>query len=69
MPWSSGDAERFKKGLSRSGKSRWAEIANAVLARTGSDSQAIREANGATRASIERRLKKNQTGIGGFGHG
>jgi uncharacterized protein YdaT len=46
MPWSSEDAERFKKGLSSAQKARWANIANAILSRTGSESQAIRTASG-----------------------
>lgn len=66
MPWSSNDADRFKKGLSENSKRRWAEIANEVLRKTGNESNAIKVANGATRNAIARKLKSKKTGVGGF---
>jgi len=52
MPWSVGDVERFKKGLSDAQKRRWVRIANDALRRcrarggTNCDAAAIRQANG-----------------------
>lgn len=60
MPWSSGDAKRFKRGLGRGSSEKWASIANSVLAKSGDESKAIRIANNATRAAIKRRLTKSQ---------
>lgn len=39
MPWTAEDAERAKR------QRMWAEIANSVLADTGDEGRAIREAN------------------------
>lgn len=39
MPWTAEDAERAKR------QRMWAEIANSVLAETGDEGRAIREAN------------------------
>lgn len=66
MPWNPNDADRFKKGLSPSSKRRWAEVANEVLKKTGSESSAIKAANGVTRDAVARKLKKSQSGVGGF---
>lgn len=60
IPWSPEQASRFKKDLGPKGKKRWAEIANSVLKRGGSEASAIRQASGATRGSIQRRLNKNR---------
>jgi predicted transcriptional regulator len=65
MPWAPNDADRHKKGLSQASKAQWAAIANKVLMETGSDKQAIKAANGATRSAVKRYLKK-KTGVGGF---
>ncbi len=59
MPWSSGDATRFKKGLSEKQSRKWAHVANSTLLRTGSEAAAIRAANGVTRGSVQRRLKRD----------
>ena len=70
MPWTSGDADRFKKGLSESQKSRWASIANSVLEQSGDESKAIRIANGAVTqpsgmvAAAKRRLQGGQSSGG-----
>lgn len=59
MPWSPEDSVRFKKGIgSDKSKRRWADVANSVLQRTGSESAAIRAANGVTRDAIKRRLTR-----------
>ncbi|HET9718109.1 MAG TPA: hypothetical protein VFP60_18190 [Pseudolabrys sp.] len=48
MPWTADDAERHtKKADSPKRQRMWAEIANAVLAQTGDEGRAIREANAA----------------------
>ena len=48
MPWTAEDAERHtKKADSPKRQRMWAEIANSVLAETGDDGRAIREANAA----------------------
>ena len=67
MPWTSGDADRFKKGLSESQKGRWAAVANSVLEQSGDEGKAIRAANGAIRqpsgmvAAAKRRLQGGQS--------
>jgi hypothetical protein len=56
MPWTIGDVDRFKAGLSREEKRRWVEVANSALRRCldngGSqddcEARAIRQANGIT---------------------
>ena len=46
MPWTAEDAERHTKKADSSKRQRmWAEIANSVLAETGDEGRAIREAN------------------------
>ena len=48
MPWTADDAERHtKKADSPKRQRMWAEIANSVLADTGDEGRAIREANAA----------------------
>lgn len=57
MPWEAWEANKHKKGLSQSSKSKWSSIANSILAQTGDESQAIRIANSRVQASV-RRLQK-----------
>ena len=46
MPWTSEDAQRhIKKADSAKRQRMWADIANSVLAETGDEGRAIREAN------------------------
>jgi hypothetical protein len=46
MPWTAEDAERHTKKADSAKRQRmWAEIANSVLAETGDEGRAIREAN------------------------
>ena len=46
MPWTAEDAERHTKKADSAKRQRmWAEIANSVLADTGDEGRAIREAN------------------------
>ncbi len=46
MPWTPEDApSHTKKATTDKAKRLWAEIANQVLARTGDEGRAIREAN------------------------
>ena len=46
MPWTAEDAERHTKKADNAKRQRmWAEIANSVLAETGYEGRAIREAN------------------------
>ena len=45
MPWSTGDVDSHKKGLSADQKELWVKVANEVLDRTGDEGRAIREAN------------------------
>jgi hypothetical protein len=47
MPWGYGDALRHtKKATSPKAKRQWSDVANGVLAKTGDEGRAIREANG-----------------------
>lgn len=47
MPWKPSDApSKTKKAKTPKQRRMWRDIANSVLAKTGSDSDAIREANG-----------------------
>ncbi len=46
MPWTPKDASRkTKKAKSPKAKRQWAHVADKVLARTGDEGRAIREAN------------------------
>lgn len=55
MPWTPRDASRHtKKARSKTAKRQFADVANAVLAKTGDEGRAIREAN----AVVKRRRKK-----------
>jgi uncharacterized protein YdaT len=56
MPWTAADAERHTKKADNPKRQRmWAEIANSVLADTGNEGRAIREAN----AAVARDYAKN----------
>lgn len=48
MPWtqSDGPARHTKKAKSAGAKKQWSAVANAVLAKTGNEGLAVREANG-----------------------
>lgn len=55
MPWKPSDAsKKTKKAKSPKAKRQWAHVADQVLAKTGDEARAIREAN----AVIKRRKKK-----------
>ena len=55
MPWGAKDAKRHtKKARSPGAQGLWAQIANQVLAKTGNEGRAVREAN----AVIKRRRAK-----------
>jgi hypothetical protein len=55
MPWKPSDASRkTKKAKSPKAKRQWRDVANGVLAKTGNEGRAIREAN----AVIARRRKR-----------
>lgn len=46
MPWKPSDAGRHnKKAKSGKAAAQWSAVANSVLAKTGNDARAIREAN------------------------
>jgi len=48
MPWKPSDAQRHdKKAKSAVAKRQWADVADSVLAKTGDEGRAVREANGA----------------------
>ncbi len=54
MPWTAKDASRkTKKAKSPTAKRQWAHVADKVLAKTGDEGRAIREAN----AVVKRRRK------------
>lgn len=47
MPWDTADVRsKTKKATSEKSKRQWTDIANGVLAKTGDEGRAIREANG-----------------------
>lgn len=45
MPWNAADAGRHNKKAKGAAAKQWSSVANSVLAKTGSDARAIREAN------------------------
>jgi hypothetical protein len=45
MPWKPGDAARHNKKAKGKAAAQWSAVANSVLAKTGNDGRAIREAN------------------------
>jgi hypothetical protein len=54
MPWKSSDVSgKTKKAKSKKAKRQWTHVANSVLAKTGDEGRAIREAN----AVVKRRKK------------
>lgn len=55
MPWtpSDGPARHTKKAKSPTAKRQWSAVANNVLAKTGDEGRAVREAN----AVVKRRRK------------
>ena len=54
MPWKPADASRkTKKAKSPTAKRQWAHVADKVLAKTGDEGRAIREAN-----SVVKRRRK-----------
>jgi hypothetical protein len=57
VPWTPDDAtSHTKKATTEKAKRQWAEIANQVLAQTGDEGRAIREANAViARAAIKSR--------------
>ncbi len=56
MPWSPADAsKKTRKAATPKGKRQWAHVANGVLAKTGDEVRAIKEANAA--AARRKRLK------------
>jgi hypothetical protein len=55
MPWAPKDASaKTKKAKTPKAKRQWRDVANSVLAKTGDEGRAIREAN----AVVKRRKKK-----------
>lgn len=55
MPWTTSDVSgKTKKAKSPTAKRQWTHVANTVLARTGDEKRAIREAN----AVAKKRKKK-----------
>jgi hypothetical protein len=58
MPWTADDgpSRHTKKAKSLSAKRQWAAVANSVLAKSGDDAKAVREANGV----IKRRTAKGK---------
>ena len=60
MPWQSSDATRHtKKATSPVAKRQWAHVADGVLAKTGNEGLAVREANGV----IDRRTKSHRDAV------
>lgn len=55
MPWTAKDAKgKTKKASSPTAKRQWARVADKVLAKTGDEGRAVREAN----SVVKRRKKK-----------
>ncbi len=55
MPWTAKDAaSKTKKAKSPKAKRQWAHVADSVLAKTGDEGLAVREAN----SVVKRRRKK-----------
>lgn len=57
MPWSPSDgpSRHTKKADTPSSKRQWSKVANSVLAKTGNEGLAVREANGV----VKRRKSAN----------
>jgi uncharacterized protein YdaT len=63
MPWASEDAKRHtKKADSPKRQRMWAEIANSVLAETGDEGRAIREANAAVARNYDKSVRDGGAG-------
>lgn len=57
MPWTPRDAtSKTKKAKSPTAKRQWAHVADSVLAKTGDEGRAVREAN----AVVKRRKAKRK---------
>ncbi|HXR39693.1 MAG TPA: hypothetical protein VN776_11395 [Terracidiphilus sp.] len=57
MPWSLKDAlDKTSKANTPSKQRQWAHVANSVLARTGNEGSAVRQANGV----IKKRSRKKK---------
>lgn len=55
MPWTAADAKaKTKKATTATAKRQWRDVADSVLAKTGDDGRAVREAN----AVVKRRKAK-----------
>lgn len=55
MPWTARDASaKTKKARAPKAKRQWAHVADSVLAKTGDEGRAVREAN----AVVKRRKKR-----------
>ena len=55
MPWKPADALcHTKKAKSTTAQRQWADVANAVLQKTGDEARAVREAN----AAVAKRFKR-----------
>jgi hypothetical protein len=62
MPWTAEDADRHTKKADSAKRQRmWAEIANSVLAETGDEGRAIREANAMVGRDYEKSNGSSQT--------
>ncbi len=56
MPWTPRDAKaKTRKASTPKRKRQWSAVANGVLAKTGDESRAIREANAVVRRSARRK--------------
>jgi hypothetical protein len=59
MPWTADDAERHAKKADSPNRQRmWTEIANSVLAETGDEGRAIREANAAVARDYAKSVRR-----------
>ena len=59
MPWTPRDASsKTKKASTPKAKRQWAHVADAVLAKTGDEGRAVREANGVVKFG---KLSKRKT--------
>ena len=57
MPWTPKDAARHTKKASSAKKQRqWRDVANTVLAKTGDEGRAVREANGVIKRAGKNRV-------------
>ena len=55
LPWTAKDAAtKTKKAKSPKRKRQWAAVADAVLAKTGDEGRAVREANAAVKRAVRK---------------